>query len=215
MYSCNNNRISINPMHLTRQEITIKYIIITCVYLNVVIHDKLHLLYDWTWVRWLNRDYCCYYDIMYLLYILYYIAIFIALTLYATFTKTDFTTKGGIITIIATTLMVLTLISIFTYSSILNNMLCGLGVILFGVFIVFDTQKIVGGKMYSLKLDDYIQGALILYIDIIQMFIYILRLLSNRRWDQKKKIQQLNENYINNNDFVLNLIHLFIIIILL
>ena len=44
---------------------------------------------------------------------------------------------------------------------------------------VYDTQTIVGGKgRIELDIDDYVYGALMLYLDIINLFIYILSLLS-------------------------------------
>ena len=57
---------------------------------------------------------------------------------------------------------------------------------LFAAYLVYDTQIIVGGKKRELDIDEYIFGNLIiiynlaslmLYLDIINMFIYILDLL--------------------------------------
>ena len=62
---------------------------------------------------------------------------------------------------------------------ILHNLYCALGAVLFGIYLVIDTQLIVGGGRYSISMDDYVAGALILYIDIIQIFLYILSLLGN------------------------------------
>lgn len=73
------------------------------------------------------------------------------------------------------------LVCIFSKSPFWNNLLCALGVIIFGIYIIIDTQLIMGSHKYGITMDDYILGALILYIDIIQLFIYILRLLSQRR----------------------------------
>ena len=54
-----------------------------------------------------------------------------------------------------------------------------LGVLIFSAYIVYDTQTIVGGKgRIELDIDDYVYGALMLYLDIINLFIYILSLLS-------------------------------------
>jgi hypothetical protein len=60
------------------------------------------------------------------------------------------------------------------WSPFLTNLYCSLGVILFGIYLVIDTQMIIGGKRFSISYDDYVLGALILYIDIIQIFLYIL-----------------------------------------
>lgn len=54
-------------------------------------------------------------------------------------------------------------------------------VIVFGFYILIDTQLIIGNKSNELNDEDYILGALILYIDIIQMFIYILRILGEKK----------------------------------
>jgi FtsH-binding integral membrane protein len=35
----------------------------------------------------------------------------------------------------------------------------------------------MGGKRYELDIDDYIVGAIILYTDIITIFIYLLQIL--------------------------------------
>ena len=53
-------------------------------------------------------------------------------------------------------------------------MIATLGVFLFGVYLIFDTQLVMGGKRYELCIDDYIVGALILYLDIIMIFLYLL-----------------------------------------
>jgi FtsH-binding integral membrane protein len=55
-----------------------------------------------------------------------------------------------------------------------------LGVIVYGFYLLIDTQLIVGGKTWELSEDDYIIGALILYIDIIILFLKILSLLSRK-----------------------------------
>ena len=57
-------------------------------------------------------------------------------------------------------------------SKLLFNVLCFLIVILTSIYIVFDTKLI----MKKLELDEYIIGALLLYIDIIQLFMYLLAL---------------------------------------
>ena len=56
-----------------------------------------------------------------------------------------------------------------------------LGVFLFGIYLIFDTQLIMGKGKYKLSIDDYIAGALILYADIITIFLYILA-MCGRRW---------------------------------
>lgn len=48
-----------------------------------------------------------------------------------------------------------------------------------GLYIIYDTQLILGKGEASLGIDDYIFAAMSLYIDIVQLFMYILQLLGN------------------------------------
>lgn len=51
------------------------------------------------------------------------------------------------------------------------------------VYLLVDTQWIMGGKKKELKLDNYAMGAAVLYMDIISLFLKILQILG----DKKKK----------------------------
>ena len=62
----------------------------------------------------------------------------------------------------------------------MNAFYCGIGVLIYSIYLVMDTQLIMGGKRYAIEIDDYILGALILYTDIIMIFLYILKMLSNK-----------------------------------
>ena len=58
--------------------------------------------------------------------------------------------------------------------------LCTLCIILLGVYIVYDTLLIVDGA-YGLTTDDYIIASIIIYVDIINVFLYILRIVGQKR----------------------------------
>ncbi len=75
-------------------------------------------------------------------------------------------------------MIMLMFITMLTNSSFMNNILCTLGAIVFGIYIIIDTQLIMGNGKYQITMDDYILAALVIYIDIIQIFLYIVRLLS-------------------------------------
>lgn len=78
-------------------------------------------------------------------------------------------------------MLMLGIFSLFIWSPFLTNLYCSLGVMLFGIYLVVDTQLIVGGnRSFQLSNDDHVIGALILYIDIIQIFLYLLQLLSKK-----------------------------------
>lgn len=108
------------------------------------------------------------------------LGITLALTVYACITRTDFTTCMGIMHVLVVSLLLFGLLMIFMYNSALYLLFCYFAVVVYGIFIVYDTQLIVGGRYRELGYDDYILGALILYIDVIGLFIYLLRILGRR-----------------------------------
>ena len=109
-------------------------------------------------------------------------AITVTLSIYACFTKTDFTEICGPflcfgMMIIVTMSITMSIIcwSTFDYPEWWYPFSGGIGAILYGMFLLYDTQMIVGGRKYELSIDDYIVGALILYIDIIMIFLELLK----------------------------------------
>jgi FtsH-binding integral membrane protein len=57
-----------------------------------------------------------------------------------------------------------------------------LGAILAGILLIIDTQMIVGGeRSFQISMDDYVLGALVLYVDIIRLFLYILRAMGKKK----------------------------------
>ncbi len=108
------------------------------------------------------------------------LAVTLSLTIYALTTKTDFTMCGGFLFFAAMLFLMFGLFYFIYPGRVMSNLYCVGGVLLYGFYLVYDTQLIAGGKRYELSLDDYVIGALMLYIDIIQMFLYILQLLSKK-----------------------------------
>ena len=104
----------------------------------------------------------------------------VGLTFYALTTKTDFTAWGGMLWAIGSIMLIFGLFS-FMFGTTMRLIYCTLGVALFSVYLIFDTQLIVGGegKYAELGKDDYILGAIILYLDIINIFLYIVQILAS------------------------------------
>lgn len=104
----------------------------------------------------------------------------IALTVYAVTTKTDFTVMGSLIFVISALMLLFGIFVMFTNNSVLNTIYTCLGVLVFSLYLVFDTQLIVGKHELKLDIDDYIVGAMMLYLDIIGLFLEILKLLDRK-----------------------------------
>ena len=105
----------------------------------------------------------------------------VALTFYACTTKTDFTMCGGFFFLLCIVMIMLICISFFmSWVSWWHPVLSGFLILCYGLFLIYDTQLIAGGKKYELGYDDYIIGSLLLYVDIIMLFLELLRLFGGR-----------------------------------
>ena len=69
---------------------------------------------------------------------------------------------------------------VFTFTETYYPFAAGFAVIIYGLFLLIDTQLVAGGGRYELSLDDYIVGALILYLDIIMIVLELLRVFGGR-----------------------------------
>jgi len=109
-------------------------------------------------------------------------AVCIGLTIFAFQTKWDFTMMGGILFVFVLLLMLFGLIAIFTRSSTVHLIYSCCGALLFSVYLIYDTQMMMGGThKYSISPEEYIFGALTLYLDIINIFLYILSILGSSK----------------------------------
>lgn len=55
-----------------------------------------------------------------------------------------------------------------------------IGALLFSAYIVYDTQALmIGDKQFTYGPDDYVFATLNLYLDIINIFLYILQIVGN------------------------------------
>lgn len=53
--------------------------------------------------------------------------------------------------------------------------------LVYSLYIIVDTQLILGGKNKELSLDDYVLGSVILYTDIISLFLKLLQILGKKK----------------------------------
>uniref|UniRef100_A0A7S2F099 Uncharacterized protein n=1 Tax=Alexandrium andersonii TaxID=327968 RepID=A0A7S2F099_9DINO len=115
--------------------------------------------------------------------------IFTGLTLYAISSRSDFTGMGPYLMAFLLALLILGIVMAvlpafglsITWLNVLYDLL---GVTVFSFYIVFDTQLILGewgGHRLGFSVDDYVFAALNLYMDIINIFLYLLSLLGDRR----------------------------------
>lgn len=91
---------------------------------------------------------------------------------------------SALFSMVCSSFMFLGLILMFSRNSFIHSIYIWLGLVIFGVYLIIDTQRIVGGKRMELKTDEYIIGAMLIYADIVVIFLKILALLAK---NEKKK----------------------------
>ena len=58
------------------------------------------------------------------------------------------------------------------------------GALVFSLYLVYDTQLMLDGKhKYALSPEEYIFAALNIYLDVVQLFMYILMIVGGSRSD--------------------------------
>ena len=101
----------------------------------------------------------------------------LALTIYAFYTKTDFTYMGGFLFIFGMVVMVFAIFMFWGSNSTLSTILCAVIVILYGLYLIYDTQLIMGKHKFKFNIDEYVFAAMVIYIDIIGIFVELMRLM--------------------------------------
>jgi FtsH-binding integral membrane protein len=108
----------------------------------------------------------------------------LGLTVYASTTKRDLTLQGGFIFILGFSVLLLAIFAMFTTNPFVHILISSLWVFVFGLYLVYDTQLILGNGELKLTVDDYIWASFMLYLDIINLFLnllQILKIISNDR----------------------------------
>ncbi|EGN56308.1 membrane protein [Hallella multisaccharivorax DSM 17128] len=108
-------------------------------------------------------------------------ATFGATALYGYMTKTDLTKFGNLFLMALFGLIIATLVNLFLHSAMLDLALSYIGVVLFVGLTAWDSQQIKRALALQPGLDEGSQkvallGALSLYLDFINLFLYLLRI---------------------------------------
>ena len=99
----------------------------------------------------------------------------VGLTIYAAKTSTDYTFCGAFLFAFLLILVFAGILFIWINFTVIY---LTLGVLVYSLYLIYDTQLIIGNKTFEYNVDDYCLAALNLYIDIIYMFIKILQILA-------------------------------------
>ncbi|XP_040196197.1 protein lifeguard 2 [Rana temporaria] len=104
----------------------------------------------------------------------------ISVTVFSFQTKVDFTSCHGVLFVLVMVLffsgLFLVILIPFQYVPWLHAIYAALGAIVFTLFLAFDTQILMGSRRFTLSPEEYIFGALNIYLDIIYIFTFFLQL---------------------------------------
>jgi FtsH-binding integral membrane protein len=111
---------------------------------------------------------------------------FAIMSAYGYFTRTDLTTFGNILIMGLVGLVLASIVNLFFQNEMLYWITTYVGILIFTGLIAYDTQKIkklniIGNEGTDEDKKEAIMGALALYLDFINLFLMLLRLLGKRK----------------------------------
>lgn len=108
-----------------------------------------------------------------------------AMSVYGYFTKSDLSKMGSFLIMALIGLIIASVVNIFVASSTLDWIISFVGVLIFVGLTAWDTQQVK--RLSAMNMDPAMQdklatmGAMNLYLDFINLFLYLLRFLGNDR----------------------------------
>lgn len=111
---------------------------------------------------------------------------FLIMAVYGTVTKTDLSSMGNILFMGLVGLMIAQCINLFWRNAQLDMMTAAIGVVVFVGLVAYDVQKLRNfGSQAIASSEDIdkvaLMGALTLYLDVVNLFLHLLRLFGKKR----------------------------------
>lgn len=108
------------------------------------------------------------------------VVVTLALTFYALTSKVKIQYLfGAIIIVFVSMLLVAILMILGGLSYYMHGVYCFFGVVLYGLFLIWDVRRLTN-KKYGLCHEDYVFGAMMIYLDVINLFLKILQLVNKK-----------------------------------
>ncbi|XP_055078925.1 protein lifeguard 2-like [Periophthalmus magnuspinnatus] len=111
-------------------------------------------------------------------------AVCLLVTLCSFQTKFDITSYQGVLFVFCMVMfisgLVMALVLPFNYVPWLDVTYAVLGAILFTLFLMFDTQLLMGNKQYTMSPEEYVFATLNIYMDIIYIFSFFLQIFGTK-----------------------------------
>jgi len=105
----------------------------------------------------------------------------VGLSFYACYTNKNFTYLGGVLFACLCILNIAGLLIFLFGKNYVNDIIySSISLLLFSLYLIYDTQLIYGKFGVEYKIDDYIIAAINIYLDIINLFIQILKIIGKK-----------------------------------
>lgn len=109
-----------------------------------------------------------------------------AMSVYGYFTKSDLTKIGNLAFMALIGIIIASVVNFFMQSEMMYWIITYLGVAIFVALIAYDTQKLKRLAMQGFENQEHMEkgailGALTLYLDFINLFLFLLRIFGNRK----------------------------------
>ncbi|XP_041638343.1 protein lifeguard 3-like [Cheilinus undulatus] len=103
----------------------------------------------------------------------------VSVTIFCFQTKVEFTSCRGFFCVLAVLLIIIGIVSAIIlslqYVPWLHMLYASFGAILYTLFLVYNTQLLIGNRELTVSPEEYINGALSLYINVVDIFLFILQ----------------------------------------
>jgi len=108
------------------------------------------------------------------------------MSVYGYFTKSDLTKIGNLAFMALIGIIIASVVNFFLKSEMMYWIITYLGVAIFVALIAYDTQKLKRLAMQGFENEEHMEkgailGALTLYLDFINLFLFLLRIFGNRK----------------------------------
>ena len=104
-----------------------------------------------------------------------------ALVLFAAQTAVDFTTMHGMLFTLLVGLIVMGILGVWFASDFIRIVYATLGAVIFSAYLVADVQTIMGGKTYRIGPDEHVFAAVVVFLDVMNLFLMVLNLVGFAR----------------------------------
>jgi len=110
-------------------------------------------------------------------------AMVLALTIFAFQTKIDFTQcRSAMFVILFLFIICGIMFAFMPYSRQMEIVYAGIGAAIFSIYLIIDTQMMMGGShKFSISPEEYVFAAIAIYLDIINLFLYLLKIFGSKK----------------------------------